>query len=154
MDQRKRELSKEKEKQRKLLLMKQEEEKLEQLLQRQHDEELQQLKRIEMLQQKELLMRKEVEVADIKFALSIKQGARPKVYDELQSKTKEDNIAEIEGKIVAKREKEFDKREEREIASLQGGSILKRQQELHIEGTDSDRVQSSSKQQRADRTAG
>ena len=146
MDQRKRELSKEKEKQRKLLLMKQEEEKLEQLLQLKHDEELQQLKRIEMLQQKEILMRKEMKEADRKFTLSIGQEARPKVYDELQCRMKEDNIAEIEGKIVAKREKDFDKREERQIDSLQEGSSLERQQELHIEGAGSVRVQSSSKQ--------
>ena len=120
MDQRKRDLSKEKEKQRKLLLMKQEEEKLEQLLQLQHDEELQQLKRIEMLQQKEILMRKEMEEADRLFALSIEKGARPKVYDELKHRIEKGQGAEVdvhqkhemEGQIVAERVNEYEKRKD------------------------------------------
>ena len=155
MDQRKRGLSKEKEKQRKLLLMKQEEEKLEQLLQLQHDEELQQLKRIEMLQQKELLMRKEMEEADRLFALSIEKGARPKVYDELKNRIEKAQGAEVdvhqkhkmEGQIVAEQVNEYNKRKDREIALLQEENSLNRQQELHIEVAGSGRVQSSAKQE-------
>ena len=56
-------MKQEEEKQRKLLLMKEEEEKLKQFLQLQHDEELEHIKRIEMLQQKETLMKKEMEEA-------------------------------------------------------------------------------------------
>ena len=155
MDQRKRELSKEKEKQRKLLLMKQEEEKLEQILKQRQDEELQQLKRIEMLQQKENLMRKEMEEADRLFALSIEKGARPKVYDELKNRIEKAQGAEVdayqkhkmEGQSVAEQENGYDKRKDREMALLQEGSSLRRQQELHIEGAGSDRVQSSAKQE-------
>ena len=88
-------------------------------------------------------MKKEMEEADRWFALSIERGARPKVYDELQCRIKEDNIAEIEEQIVAKREKEFDKRKDREKDLLREDNTL---QELHIERAGSDRVQSSTKQ--------
>ena len=155
MDQRKREYGKEMEKKNKLLLMRQEEEKLEQILKQRQDEELQQLKRIEMLQQKENLMRKEMEEADRLFALSIENGARSKVYDELKHTIEKAQVAEVdvhqkhemEGQIVAERVNEYDKRKDREMALLQEESSLKRQQELHIEGANSDRVQSSAKQE-------
>ena len=155
MDQRKREYSKEMEKQNKLLIMRQEEEKLEQILKQRQDEELQQLKWIEMLQQKENLMRKEMEKADRLFALSIEKGARPKVYDELKyrivkaqgAKVDVHQKHEMEGQIVAERVNEYDKRKDREMALLQEESSMKRQQELHIEGAGSDRVQSSAKQE-------
>ena len=155
MDQRKREYSKEMENQNKLLIMRQEEEKLEQILKQRQDEELQQLKRIEMLQQKENLMRKEMEKANRLFALSIEKGARPKVYDELKyrivkaqgAKVDVHQKHEMEGQIVAERVNEYDKRKDREMALLQEESSMKRQQELHIEGAGSDRVQSSAKQE-------
>ena len=155
MDQRKREYSKEMEKQNKLLIMRQEEEKLEQILKQRQDEELQQLKRIEMLQQKENLMRKEMEEADRLFALSIEKGARPKVDDELKyrivkaqgAKVDVHQKHEMEGQIVAELVNEYDKRKDREMALLQEESSLKRQQDLHIQRTNSDRVQSSAKQE-------
>ena len=56
-------MKQEEKKQRKFLLMGEEEEKLKQLLQLQHDEELEDIKRIEMLQQKKTLMKKEMEEA-------------------------------------------------------------------------------------------
>ena len=155
MDQRKREYGKEMEKKNKLLLMRQEEEKLEQILKQRQDEELQQLKRIEMLQQKENLMRKEMEEADRLFALSIENGARSKVYDELKHTIEKAQGAEVdvhqkhemEGQIDAERVNEYDKRKDREMALLQEESSLKRQQDLHIQRTNSDRVQSSAKQE-------
>ena len=112
MDQRKREISKEKEKERKLLIMKQEEERLKQLLQMQYEEEAQQLKRIEMLQQKEILMKKEIEETDRQLALNLEMGARPKVYDHVRHSADREYISEIDispkkeehSKIVRKEE--------------------------------------------------
>ena len=96
---------------------------------------------------KEALIQTEIEETDRQFALSMEKGARPKVYDELKCRTKEDNISEIGGQIVVKRENEFDKRKDRGMVLLQEGNSLKRQQELHIEEAGSDRVQSSAKQE-------
>ena len=53
----------------------------------------------------------------------------------------------MEGQIVAERGNEYDKRKYREIALSQEENSLKRQQDLHIERTNSDRVQSSAKQE-------
>ena len=58
-------------------------------------------------------MQKEMEEADRNFALSIGQGARLKVFDELRCRMKEDNIAEIEGKIVAKKKSLIREKRER-----------------------------------------
>ena len=151
MDQRKRDSIQEKEKQRKILHIKQETEKLEQLLQRQHEEEIQRMQRIDILQQKEALMRKEMEEADRQFAISIEKGARPKVYDELQSRTKK---VEVDAHPNSERQENAEpqqeglyRRDTAEKSLFTEGNTLKKQLSLHKGGADSDRIQSSVKQE-------
>ena len=77
------------------------------------------------------------------------------MYDKLKNRIEKAQGAEVdvhkkhkmEGQIVAEQVNEYDKRKDREIALLQEENTLKREQDLHIERTNSDRVQSSAKQE-------
>ena len=152
MDQRKRETSKEKEKERKLLIMKQEEERLKQLLQMQYEEEAQQLKRIEILQQKEILMKKEIEETDRQLALNIEMGARPKVYDHVRHRTDREYTSETDispkqeehSKIV--RKEELDRTDNSDKGLVHEQSAYIKQADLLKREIESDRDQSETQQ--------
>ena len=105
-----------------------------------------------MLQQKEILMKNEIEETDRQLALNIEMGARPKVYDHVRHRTDREYISETDispkqeehSKIV--RKEELYRTDNTEVGLVQQQSAPIKQKDLRKGEIEASQIESSTEQ--------